>query len=162
MRISRLAAEHFWPAWPNAERTTSRIAASMSAASVTTMAFLPLVSASRRSRGFQPRNNCAVSYEPVSTTVATSSWVIRRRPTSSSGQATYCRTSRGTPARQHWLASSQAVWRVSGGGLRITVLPAIRAASTPPAGIAYGKFHGDATTTTPYGRGAPGGSSVVA
>ena len=46
---------------------------------------------------------------PVSTTVATSSWVIRRLPTSSSGQATNCSTSRGTPARQHWLASSHAV-----------------------------------------------------
>ena len=62
----------------------------------------------------------------------------------------------GIPARQHWLASSHAVWRVSGGGLRITALPAIRAASTPPAGIAYGKFHGDATTTTPYGRRSGG------
>ena len=35
----------------------------MSAASVTTMAFLPLVSASRRSRGFQPRNSWAVAYD---------------------------------------------------------------------------------------------------
>ena len=38
-----------------------------------------------------------------------------------------------------------------GAGLRITVLPAASAASTPPAGMAYGKFHGDATTVTRYG-----------
>ena len=61
VRIARLAAEHFWPACPNAERTMSRIAASMSADSVTTTAFLPLVSASRRSDGFQSRNSCAVA-----------------------------------------------------------------------------------------------------
>ena len=48
-RISRLAAEHFWPAWPKAERTMSPIARSTSAAPVTTIAFLPLVSASSRS-----------------------------------------------------------------------------------------------------------------
>src|SRR3990170_3044012 len=159
--MARLAAEHFWPACPNADRTMSRIAASMSADSVTTMAFLPLVSASKRSDGFQSRNIWAVAYAPVSTTVATSSWVISRVPTSLSGHATNCRTSRGTPALQHWFASSHAVWRVSGGGFRSTVLPAINAASTPPAGIAYGKFHGDATTTTPYGA-VPAGISAVA
>ena len=59
--MHRLAAEHFCPAWPNAARTTSRMAASTSAAAVTITAFLPLVSASTRSDGFQPRNSCAVS-----------------------------------------------------------------------------------------------------
>ena len=59
--IARLAAEHFWPAWPKAERTRSLIARSTSAAPVMTMAFLPLVSASSRSDGFQSRNSRAVS-----------------------------------------------------------------------------------------------------
>ena len=39
----------------------------------------------------------------------------------------------------------------SGAGLRITALPAARAATTPLAGIAVGKFHGPATSTTPSG-----------
>ena len=44
------------------------------------------------------------------------------------------------------------------------MLPAISAASTPPAGMAYGKFHGDATTTTPSGVESAGtvGGGVVA
>ena len=33
----------------------------------------------------------------------------------------------------------------------MTVFPETSAAIMPPAGIAYGKFHGDATTTTPLG-----------
>ena len=41
--------------------------------------------------------------------------------------------------------------RTSGAGFSITALPAASAASTPPAGMAYGKFHGEATTTTPTG-----------
>ncbi len=38
---------------------------------------------------------------------------------------------------------------VSEAGLRMAVFPAASAAATPPQGIASGKFHGDATTTTP-------------
>ena len=62
------------------------MARSRSAPPVMTMAFLPLVSASSRSDGFQSRNSRAVSYEPVRTTASTPSWVTRCRPTSSSGQ----------------------------------------------------------------------------
>ncbi len=62
--MPRLAAEHFCPLWPNAERTRSVAARSRSACSVTTRAFLPLVSANRRSSGFHVRNNVAVSHEP--------------------------------------------------------------------------------------------------
>lgn len=40
---------------------------------------------------------------------------------------------------------------VSGADLKITVLPAANAAHMPPAGIAYGKFQGGTTTTTPTG-----------
>ena len=124
----------------------------MSADEVTTIAFFPLVSASRCNDGRQSRNCRAVTCAPVSTTMATSGWVISRRPASPSGQATYCNTSGGTPARQHCSASRYAVRGVCGAGLSTTALPAISAANTPPAGIAYGKFHGGATTTTPRGR----------
>ena len=33
----------------------------------------------------------------------------------------------------------------------MTVLPAAKAAQIPPVGIAYGKFQGGTTTTTPTG-----------
>ncbi len=41
--------------------------------------------------------------------------------------------------------------RLSGAGFKMTALPAASAAQTPPAGIAYGKFHGGTTTTVPSG-----------
>ena len=59
--MTRLAAEHFWPACPNADFTTSETARSMSALGVTMMAFLPLVSASSGRSGRQERNISAVS-----------------------------------------------------------------------------------------------------
>ena len=40
---------------------------------------------------------------------------------------------------------------VSGADLKITELPAASAAQIPPVGIAYGKFQGGTTTTTPTG-----------
>ena len=59
--MARLAAEHFWPEWPNADDTRSAAAKSMSALDVITMAFLPDVSASRRRSGFHDKNMRAVS-----------------------------------------------------------------------------------------------------
>ncbi len=66
----------------------------------------------------------------------------------------------GTPADQQASATSSAHRRVSGAGLRTTVLPAASAASTPPAGMATGKFHGGATSTTPRGRCSRPGIAV--
>ncbi len=59
--ITRLAAEHFCPAWPKADSATSRAARSRSACGVTTIAFLPLVSARIRRSGRQDANRAAVS-----------------------------------------------------------------------------------------------------
>src|SRR5579875_3483721 len=56
-----------------------------------------------------------------------------------------------TPAACNCRARAPAVAWASGAGLRTTALPAARAASVPPAGIAYGKFQGGATTTVPKG-----------
>jgi uncharacterized phage protein (TIGR02216 family) len=50
--------------------------------------------------------------------------------------------------------------RACGAGLKTTPDPAASAASTPPAGIARGKFHGGATTVTRDGSNrAPGTAS---
>ena len=120
---ARLAAEHFWPEWPNAERTRSLIAWSRSAAAVMTRVFLPLVSACSRSAGFQPRNSDAVSWLPVSMTRSTSSCVMSRRPTSSSGVQASCTTPSGTPARRSWSTRCAATARVSGAGFITTLQP---------------------------------------
>ena len=148
-RIPRLAAEHFWPWWPNAERTRSAAARSRSAWAVTTRAFLPLASAKSLMFGSQQRNRSAVSCEPVRITPSTV--VTSRRPTSSSGVRTNLSTSAGTPAAQQASATISAQRGVSGAGLNTTALPAASAASVPPAGMATGKFHGGITATTPSG-----------
>lgn len=173
-RIASDAAEHFCPACPNADRTRSATARSRSADGVTTSAFLPDVSASTGRDGFHRAKSCAVSIEPVSTTRATSSCVTRRVPSSSSGTRTYCTTSVTEPAsspgkspgaaatasrRPAWTASTATSRQrgVGGAGLASTADPAASAASTPPTGIATGKFHGGVTSVTPSGANrAPG------
>ena len=52
----------------------------------------------------------------------------------------------GTPAAGNCRDEPGADATASGAGLRMTALPAASAAATPPAGMAYGKFHGAATT----------------
>ena len=89
-------AEHFCPACPNAEYTTSLTARSMSAFGVTTMAFFPDVSANRRRSGRQERNIRAVSVEPVRMTWSARSTMTRPREDAS--MHTRRSTSRGTPA----------------------------------------------------------------
>ena len=91
----------------------------------------------------------ALSNAPVSTTADTRASVISDRPMSPSGQGKNCSTSRGTPASHKWFARCHATPTVSGAGLRITLLPAMSAAVTPPQGMAYGKFQGGVITTTP-------------
>ncbi len=57
-----------------------------------------------------------------------------------------------TPARQkHW-QSSQPTRMASEEGLKMTVLPADRAAAMPPQGMAMGKFQGAITSPTPLPR----------
>jgi len=113
--------------------------------------FFPEVSAIKCKSGFHELNNSAVSNDPVKTTLSTSLCPIKCSPTSSSRVGTKCNACFGTPDFHNWFTNSQPVKTVSGAGLKITVLPETSAAIIPPAGIAYGKFHGDATTTTPLG-----------
>ena len=124
------------------------MAASRSAVAVITMAFLPLVSACRRRVGSHERNSWAVAHAPVRTTASTPGWVSSRRPASSSGVGRKQRSFAGTPASWQQSARKRPTATVWGAGLRITPEPAARAASTPPAAMASGKFHGEATTVT--------------
>lgn len=81
----------------------------------------------------------------------TPSWTTRWRETSPSSTAARARTSSGTPASWKARTSSAAQRRAGGAGLRTAVEPEARAAATPPAGMASGKFHGEATTVTSTG-----------
>ena len=58
------------------------------------------------------------------------------------------RTSLGTPALQSVSTIARTQFTTCGAGLMITAEPAARAASTPPAAIATGKFQGGVTTTS--------------
>ena len=149
--IPRLAAEHFCPAWPNADCTRSFTAASISAHAVITSAFLPLVSASKFKSLRHCTNILAVSNAPVRMSALISGCVIKYLPFSSSRLGINCSASYGIPASHICCASSHAVATVSGAGLKRTGLPAASAAKRPPAGIAYGKFHGGTTRTVPIG-----------
>ena len=113
---------------------------------MTIIAFLPLVSASSGSSGRHERNSAAVSHEPVRMTRSTSGCETSRRPSAPSSMSTRASTSRGTPACQSASATTAAQRRACGAGLNTTPDPAASAASTPPAGIAIGKFHGGVTT----------------
>ena len=150
-RITSDAAEHFCPAWPKALLTTSDAARSRSADGMTIIAFLPLVSARSGRSGRHERKRAAVSHEPVRMTRSTPSCAMRRCPSSPSSTSTRASTSRGTPASHRASATTAAQRRACGAGLNTTPDPAASAASTPPAGIATGKFHGGVTTVSRAG-----------
>src|SRR5262245_23704876 len=113
------------------------------------VAFLPPVSANRCIVGLLRSISAAVEVPPVRTTASTPSCETRREPTVPPLQSANCSAGLRTPARQKHLHNSYAIRTVSDAGLRMTLLPAARAAATPPQGIASGKFQGETTTTTP-------------
>ena len=95
-----------------------------------------------------------VSVPPVRMTKSTPSWATRWAPSRPPEQGTNCSTFLEIPARQkHW-HSSQATSTASLEGLKMTVLPAAKAATMPPQGMAMGKFHGEITAPTPLPRRA--------
>ena len=124
---------------------------SISAHAVITSAFLPLVSASKLRSLRQDTKVSAVSNDPVRISALIAGWVTRYFPFSSSRLGRNCSASFGIPASHSCCASNQAVATVSGAGLNSTGFPAASAAKSPPAGIAYGKFHGGITNTVPTG-----------
>ena len=151
-RMASEAAEHFCPACPKAEWARSAAAWSMSASGMTTMAFLPEVSAKRGVRGARRANSSAVSKDPVSTTAPSPPCPIRREPTGPSAQRTPTSASAGMPAVRQAATAAKAMAGVWGTGFTMAALPAASAASAPPIGMASGKFQGPATATTPRGR----------
>ena len=96
----------------------------------------------------------AVSHEPVSTTASTVGIGDQQAAgvAVDAGHELQDRLGGTPPAHSASASAAGHVATASGAGLRITAFPAASAASTPPAGIDKGKFHGDATTTVPHGR----------
>jgi len=95
--VNRAAAEHFWPEWLNAEWSTCLIARSRSLMPVTTVAFLPPVSASRFMCGVASSMRSAVEVPPVRITAPTFGEATRRAPPTAPEQGTNWSASRGTP-----------------------------------------------------------------
>ena len=150
-RITRLAAEHFWPAWPKALTSRRRRRRGRGRRSASRRcAFLPLVSASsgrsaRHERNSSRRLERAGEDHAVDRAGAATS----RRPRSPSSTSTSASTSRGTPA-SHRASTSTAPQR--GPGRRglddDAAARGERREHADPAGIATGKFHGGVTTVS--------------
>ena len=157
--ITRDAAEHFWPAYPNALFMIAGTATSRSASLSTTIGFLPPISAITRFTWRWPGRTIAArsmmcrptAFDPVNTTNATVGCSTRYAPTSSPMPGRNASTPGGTPASCRISTRRSAMPGVCSAGLKSTALPVTSAAVTMPAGIASGKFHGEITTPTPRG-----------
>ena len=115
---------------------------------VSIITFLPPVSADRGLRGLAWAMLWAVSVPPVRMMCFTTGDDVSNGVASRSAMMT-CRASLGTPASQKALAKSQATGAATVAGFSMQVLPDARAATTPPQGMAQGKFHGESTSTVP-------------
>ena len=141
-------AEHFCPALPKADAQAFMMAWSRSADAVIIITFFPPVSADRGVVGFALVMAWAVSVPPVRMMWLISGAVVSFFSASRSVMTT-CRASFGTPASQKALANSHATGAATVAGLRIQVFPEASAATTPPHGMAHGKFHGEMTRMVP-------------
>ena len=141
-------AEHFCPALPKADAQAFMMAWSRSADAVTIMTFLPPVSAESGVVGLARVMAWAVSVPPVRMTCLISGAEVSFFRASRS-VITTCRASFGTPASQNALAKSHATGAATVAGFKIQVLPDAKAATTPPQGMAHGKFHGEITKMVP-------------
>ena len=152
---SRRSAEQRWPALRKALCTTASTTCSGSAVLSTTIALRPPVSAISGTIGpslaasvrLMRRATCVL---PVKHTPA-----VRRvrppapRPRSRRRRAARPAASAGTPASCSSATKRRATTGVCSAGLAATVLPATSAATTWPAKMASGKFHGLMQTKTP-------------
>ena len=141
-RMARLAAEHFWPECPKAGADQIHHGELEVRAGGDDDGVLPARLGVKASPGRHPREHpCCLpgagQYHGVD------AWVADEPP---AGRAIHAGNElqdlAGNPRPPAGSASSHAVATVSGAGLRITAAPAARAARTPPAGMARGKFQG--------------------
>lgn len=142
-------AEHFCPALPKADVQAFMIAWSLSAEAVMIITFLPPVSAESGVAGLALVMACAVSVPPVRMMCLISGAVVSAFRASLSVMIT-CSASFGTPASQNAWAKSHATGAATVAGFSITVLPDASPATTPPTGMAQGKFQGEMTSTVPF------------
>ncbi|EWS52440.1 hypothetical protein X551_04776 [Methylibium sp. T29] len=151
---SRRSAEQRWPAERKALCTTASATCSGSALLSTTIALRPPVSAisgtMAPSFAASARWMClATGVEPVKHTPAVSGCATSAAPTVSPGPCSRVSASCGTPAACSSPTKRCATAGVCSAGLAATLLPATSAATTWPAKMASGKFHGLMQTNTP-------------
>ncbi len=155
---TRAAAEHFWPAYTNAEDTIAGTASSRSASPSTITQFLPPSSATTRLMWRWPGAGSAAARtisrptgsDPVNAIVATSGWRTSDAPTSPSPGSSEIAAG-GTPPARSACTSRRALPGDCSAGLSTTELPVARAAEVIPQAIASGKFQGAITAVIPRG-----------
>ncbi len=165
-RHSSRNAEQRWPALPNAEWTASSTTCSGKAVESTIMALMPPVSAiSGRiapSRAASARlSQRPVAVEPVNTTPASAACLSAVSPNTRPTIGKVARAACGTPAACSSSVKASATRGVVSAGLATTVLPVTSAATTWPAKMASGKFHGLMQAHTPRGESAKAFDSPV-
>ncbi len=102
----------------------------------------------------------------MNATTATPGCSTSRAPTNSPGPGSSWITPGGAPAATSASTRQAAMVGVCSAGFKITVLPATRAATVIPVGMASGKFQGEMTAATPFPRyrnelASPGGESTA-
>ena len=155
---TRAAAEHFWPAYVNADATIAGTASSRSASESTITQFFPPISETTRLtcrcggvvRAAASTISRPTGREPVNAMVVTAGWRTSAAPTSPS-PGRRCSTSGGTPPRSG-PRRRPARLRATARRLQTTALPLASAPAAMPVGIASGKFQGEITAHTPRGR----------
>ena len=154
----RDAAEHFCPAYPNADCTTAGTAWSRSASASTMSAFLPPISAMTRFTCRCPGRWTAAeavmarptALDPVKAMSATSGCSTSQAPITSPRPGRNPSTPGGSPPAVSASTRRAATAGVCSAGLSRTGLPVTRAAQVMPAGIASGKFQGAMTAAIPF------------
>ena len=159
--MSREAAEHFWPAKPNALAAMPGTASSGSASASTMIGFLPPSSVITRLIWRCPGRIRAAACEDRQADGPGAGEGDRpprpgarpggRRPPRPGRAGTTGRRRAGRPPPAPRRGGS-ATAGVCSAGLKQTALPATSAAVTMPVGMASGKFHGAMTAATPRAR----------
>ena len=142
-----------WPDVPNAPQIEPSTALSMSASSITMMAFLPPISSEQIAlrSAHADATRCPVSVEPVNEISRTEGWSQSLAPITEPWPITRFTTPGGMPASSHAFTRLKVDSGVSSAGFMTTVLPQTSAGISFHDGIAIGKFQGVINPHSPIG-----------
>ena len=151
--MTRVAAEHTWPALKKAPDAVCRIAVSRSASANTTLGDLPPSSSPMRVilSAAARMMNWPVCGEPVNAILSMPRCETSAAPASAPKPGMILSTPGGNPASSAACPSHSADSGVSSAGLSTTVQPQAKAGAIFHTAFISGKFHGTIAATTPTG-----------